>query len=225
MFTYLPLNEYAITIYDHESNQADHLNTLSDVEQRLIENPFPGFIETSLAYISLTIYYDPMQIEREYVIRYIQHLSTGLNQKKHPHQKEVIDIPVYYDTESGPDLGYVAAYNDITIQEVIQTHTSQVYKVHMIGFMPGFPYLSGLSERIATPRKETPRPNVPAGSVGIAGTQTGIYPLNSPGGWQIIGRTPFDLFDMHRNPPALLRAGQYIRFKAVTKSEFENLLN
>lgn len=214
MLHYLPLNEYAITIYDHEF-------PLSYLEQNLINNPFRGFLETSLAYISLTVYYDPLQITRQDVIQHLNLLSIQNDNNSISVNEETFRIPVCY--EYGPDLKYVAEYNQLSEQEVVVLHTSSVYKVHMIGFMPGFPYLSGLSEQLATPRKQTPRAHVAAGSVGIAGTQTGVYPLNSPGGWQIIGRTPYSLFDIERDPPSLLKAGQLICFQAITKEEFNNL--
>ncbi|MBO1911088.1 5-oxoprolinase subunit PxpB, partial [Microvirga sp. 3-52] len=116
----------------------------------------------------------------------------------------------------GPDLEYVAKSNNLSIEEVIQIHSENEYLVYMIGFAPGFPFLGGMDKRIATPRKETPRLTIPSGSVGIAGKQTGVYPLETPGGWQIIGRTPLDLFLPDMSPPTLLEAGDKIRFMPVS---------
>ncbi|CAA7599545.1 allophanate hydrolase [Acididesulfobacillus acetoxydans] len=135
----------------------------------------------------------------------------------------VAEIPVCYGGEYGPDLEYVAGYHGLTTGQVIALHTGTEYLVHMLGFMPGFPYLGGLPLRLATPRLATPRAEVARGSVGIAGSQTGIYPLASPGGWQIIGRTPLRLFDPAGDPPTLLQSGDRIRFIAVGKEEYSQL--
>lgn len=127
-------------------------------------------------------------------------------------EARVIEIPTRYGGELGPDLGFVAQHNGITADELIQIHTRDTYQVFMLGFAPGFPYLGILDEKIAAPRLETPRKRVPAGSVGIAGRQTGIYPRESPGGWRLIGRTELKLFDPMQDPPTLLRAGDRVRF-------------
>lgn len=130
---------------------------------------------------------------------------------------KTIEIPVVYGGQEGPDLEFVAAYNGLTVEEVIEIHTATIYPVTMIGFAPGFPYLEGLSERIHAPRKSTPRMHIPAGSVGIAGEQTGIYSLSTPGGWQIIGRTQVPLFLPRNHPPSLLQAGDLVKFVAVER--------
>jgi KipI family sensor histidine kinase inhibitor len=130
-----------------------------------------------------------------------------------------VEIPVIYGGDQGPDLQNVAILAGLTTEEVIRLHSSAEYSVCFIGFLPGFPYLSGMDPRLAAPRLATPRPLVPAGSVGIAGGQTGIYPLDSPGGWRIIGRTTLTIFDPHREPPVLLKAGDRVRFIAVAGGE------
>ena len=117
----------------------------------------------------------------------------------------------------------MAAHNGLTIEQVVQTHTGAPYLIYMIGFMPGFPYLGGMSPKITAPRLDTPRSKVPPGSVGIAGNQTGIYPLAGPGGWRIIGRTPLKLFDPHREPPALFQAGDYVAFVSIAPDEFDRI--
>lgn len=139
-------------------------------------------------------------------------------------QGRVVEIPVCYGGEYGPDLEYVSRCHGLTSDEVIALHSGTEYLVHMLGFMPGFSYLGGLSAQLATPRLATPRTFVPKGSVGIAGQQTGIYPMDSPGGWQIIGKTPLRLFDPEAEPPTLLQSGDRIRFRAVTKEEYLQLL-
>jgi KipI family sensor histidine kinase inhibitor len=127
----------------------------------------------------------------------------------------VIEIPTRYGGEYGPDLEFVAKHNGLTPDEVVRIHTSQSLRVFMLGFSPGFPYIGPLAPEIAAPRLATPRTLVPAGSVGIAGRQTGIYPSESPGGWRLIGRTDLKLFAPAKDPPALLRPGDYVRFRAV----------
>jgi inhibitor of KinA len=135
-------------------------------------------------------------------------------------ESRVVEIPVHYGGESGPDLDIVAKHNGLTPEEVVAIHSNGHYFVNMIGFAPGFPYIGGMSEKIATPRKSSPRLKIPAGSVGIAGKQTGIYPIETPGGWQIIGKTPLQLFRPDHDPPSLLKAGDKICFKPITLKEF-----
>lgn len=136
---------------------------------------------------------------------------------------QVMELPVYYGGDVGPDLSFVAKYNDLKEEEVIRIHTENSYLIYMMGFSPGFPYLGGMSEKIATPRLKEPRFKTPAGSVGIAGSQTGVYSMETPGGWQIIGRTPVKLYDPSRETPILLKAGNYIRFVPITKEEFHEI--
>ena len=124
----------------------------------------------------------------------------------------------------GPDIQNVAEHNGKTVEEVIRIHTSEEYLIYMIGFIAGFPYLGGMSKEIATPRLKSPRVKIDGGSVGIAGEQTGVYPVDSPGGWQLIGRTPLKLYDAEREKPVLLEAGQYIKFKSVTPEEYDAIL-
>jgi inhibitor of KinA len=139
------------------------------------------------------------------------------------HHPEIVEIPVCYGGEFGPDLEFVARHNKLTPDEVIQIHSEGLYLTYMIGFAPGFPYLGGLSEKIAAPRRESPRLKIPAGTVGIAGNQTGVYPIETPGGWQLIGRTPISLFNPKKSPPVLLKAGNQIRFKPISHHEYQEL--
>jgi inhibitor of KinA len=131
-------------------------------------------------------------------------------------------IPVCYAKRFAPDLEELAAGKNLTVANVIHLHTASTYRVYMIGFLPGFPYMGKVDSCIATPRRSSPRTGIPAGSVGIAGQQTGIYPLSSPGGWNIIGRTPLQLFDKNRDHPVLLQPGDNITFYSITEDEFEN---
>jgi inhibitor of KinA len=133
----------------------------------------------------------------------------------------LVEIPVCYGGELGPDLDDVARAHGLTPDEVVALHTEAEYLVYMIGFMPGFAYLGGLPAQIATPRRKTPRTAVPAGTVGIGGQQTGVYPLVSPGGWNLIGRTPVKIFDITRAEPTLLLTGDRVRFRAILRAEFD----
>lgn len=133
----------------------------------------------------------------------------------------VVHIPVCYGGEYGLDLETVAKHNGISVDEVINIHADTDYLIYMMGFTPGFPYLGGMSEKIATPRLEVPRRKIPVGSVGIAGAQTGVYSMETPGGWQLIGRTPVRLFDSSKQNPILLQAGNYVRFVRITEAEYQ----
>ncbi|WP_083630101.1 5-oxoprolinase subunit PxpB [Sulfobacillus thermosulfidooxidans] len=130
-------------------------------------------------------------------------------------------IPVCYDEEFGPDLAYVANFHHLSIEEVIELHTHPDYRIEAVGFSPGFPYLSGLSPQLITPRRQTPRPKVPAGSVAIGGRQTGIYPVTTPGGWHLIGRTPLTLFRPHNNPPIVYHPGDLLHFFPISRAEYD----
>jgi inhibitor of KinA len=134
-----------------------------------------------------------------------------------------MDVPVCYDESVGSDLAFVASHNKLAIQEVIEIHTAAVYKVYMLGFLPGFAYMATVDERIVTPRKQIPSQNILPGSVGIAGKQTGIYPVQSPGGWQIIGQTPLQLFDAEKEKPTFFQPGDEVQFYSITLDEFHQM--
>ncbi|WP_417596937.1 5-oxoprolinase subunit PxpB [Oceanospirillum sp.] len=136
---------------------------------------------------------------------------------------DIVEIPVWYDIKVGPDLPRIAALAGLSEEAVIQLHSSQAYQVFAIGFAPGFAYLGEVPEQLAAPRLSTPRVKVPAGSLGIADTQTALYPLSSPGGWNLIGRTPLTLFDPRREPASLLNAGQQVKFRAINFAEYQAL--
>jgi len=181
-----------------------------------------GIIEMVPTYRSIMVIYDPMVVGFDELIGKLSSLESGLQNMDLP-QAKVIEIPTLYDGEYGPDLDFVAQHNNISKEEVIKIHTSGEYLIYMIGFTPGFPYLGGMSEKIAAPRLKTPRTKIPAGSVGIAGNQTGIYPIESPGGWQLIGRTPVKLYDPYREEPVLLSAGDYIKFTAIDEKQYNEI--
>lgn len=180
----------------------------------------PGIVETVPTYRSLLVHYKPEVIGFQAITEKFKSLMGTLDNIEIP-PPTVIEIPVLYGGEMGPDIENVASHNGKTVEEVIKIHTSQEYLIYMIGFIAGFPYLGGMSKEIATPRLKEPRVKIDGGSVGIAGEQTGIYPLDSPGGWQLIGRTPFKLYDAEREKPVLLEAGQYIKFRSISQKEFD----
>ncbi len=182
-----------------------------------------GIIEMVPAYTTLLIYYNPELIDFKSIKDEIEKTEIEVRKKGVEEiigERRVIEIPVAYGGEFGPDLEYVAKYANLTVNEVIKIHSNQTYLVYMIGFTPGFTYMGEVPEIIAAPRLKKPRLRVPAGSVGIAGRQTGIYPIESPGGWRIIGRTPIKLFDWNKDPPTKLKAGDYVKFKPISTDEF-----
>jgi len=199
------------------------------LHKALSQSPFEGFVESVPAYASLAVFYDVKKIRIHtsstafaYVKKHLQDLleqGTQVNDLT----TRLLKIPVCYDTDLGMDITDVAKMRGLTIDEIISLHSAVIYRVYMIGFMPGFAYMGAVDEKIIAPRKERPRLLVPAGSVGIAGSQTGIYPVDSPGGWQIIGKTPLSLFDTRRADPCLLAAGDQVQFFPIDRNKFEQL--
>lgn len=183
-----------------------------------------GIEEMIPTYCSLLIQYDPLELRYGQLRDKLEALVGQLDTAEMP-PKQVVEIPVAYGGEFGPDLAEVASCHNMTEAEVIQLHSAPEYPIYMLGFVAGFPYLGGMDKSLATPRKASPRLKIAAGSVGIAGEQTGIYSVESPGGWQIIGRTPLKLYDVNRQEPVLLQAGQYIKFKPITEEEFRAIEN
>ena len=186
------------------------------------KSDIPGIVETVPTYRSLLVHYHPEVIGFKALTEKFYKLMGSLSSIPIP-PPTVIEIPVLYGGEMGPDIENVAEHNHKTVEEVIKIHTSEEYLIYMIGFIAGFKYLGGMSKEIATPRLKSPRVKIEGGSVGIAGEQTGIYPVASPGGWQLIGRTPLKLYDADREKPVLLEAGQYIKFAAVTEEEYKKI--
>jgi inhibitor of KinA len=177
-----------------------------------------GILDLVPSYRSLLMIYDPLCISFDEIKAGIKDIWNNPDQFRLP-QPQTVKIPVVYGGEYGPDLELVAQYHNLTPREVIDFHTRPAYRVYMIGFTPGFPYLGEVPDAIATPRRETPRTLVPKGSVGIAQRQTGIYPVDSPGGWQIIGWTPVKFFDPFGKPPSHLVMGDRVQFHAITAQE------
>ncbi len=173
-------------------------------------------------YRSLLVNYDPRVTTFEALRARLAELESGLAEAPAPPPR-LVEIPTCYGGDFGPDLPFVAEHAGLTPEDVVAIHAGTDYLVYMMGFSPGFTYLGGMSERIAAPRLKTPRTSIPAGSVGIAQQQTGIYPVESPGGWQLIGRTPVTLFDPSRHPPVVVEAGDYIRFVPVVRDEYQRI--
>ncbi|MET1054043.1 MAG: 5-oxoprolinase subunit PxpB [Pedobacter sp.] len=218
---FYPLGDTAIVArFAEEISNATH-DLIQSVCNYLEEYSFDGFTEYVPAFTTVTIFYEPMTLSYQSVQAHLEEMLAEVMARPEKPVSRFVEIPVVYGGIWGPDLDIVASHANLDTAEVIRLHTEAEYLVHMIGFAPGFPYLGGLNEKIAAPRKEIPRAKILAGSVGIAGKQTGIYPIATPGGWQIIGRTAVRLFDVKRQEPSLLRAGDRIRFVPVTQAEFD----
>ncbi|MGC9930447.1 5-oxoprolinase subunit PxpB [Priestia aryabhattai] len=232
-----PLGDSALVITFGDSIQYDIHKQIKTCKDSIELNPFPGFIECVPAFTNLTIFYNPLEVvaavkkkEKKEFVSPFEVVSSFLQSKLENEQAEkeldhrTVSIPVCYGGEYGPDLEYVARHHNLTPEEVISIHSEGEYLAYMIGFAPGFPFLGGLSEKIATPRRPSPRTSIPAGSVGIAGMQTGVYPISTPGGWQLIGQTPIKLFLPEQNPPSLLQAGDIVKFDPISKEEYQEIL-
>jgi inhibitor of KinA len=239
-FAVTPLGDSAVTVELGTGVDRETHRLVTLFAAYLEDHPLTGMIEYVPAYASVTIHYDPLQVYNSVLTQgeegtepdllslspyeimelRIQQVFDLMQVRQEPAPK-LVEIPVCYGGEFGPDLEEVAAHNQLTVEEVIRIHCSRDYQVYMLGFAPGFPYLGGMDKRIAAPRKLTPRLSIPKGSVGIAGEQTGIYPLETPGGWQLIGRTPVSLFIPNQHPPTLLQAGNLVRFYPISRETYD----
>ena len=191
--------------------------------ERIKELQLDGIIELVPTYCALLVEYDAMLYSYSEICNIIEPtLEEGMANTINE-LVTVVEVPTVYGGEFGPDLSFVASHNHLSEDEVISIHSGTDYLVYMLGFIPGFTYLGGMDPRIATPRLSSPRTLIPAGSVGIAGEQTGTYPSDSPGGWQIIGRTPVTMYDMSKAQAALLKAGDYVRYVPIDESEFHRI--
>ena len=216
---FLPAGDKALCVElgDAISPEINHRvrNLSLVVEGQLI----PGITDLVPTYRSILVYFDPLRISKPELEAKIRALENHLGEVV-AEVPRVVEVPTVYGGGYGPDLKYVASHCGLSIEEVVRIHSGTDYLIYMMGFTPGFTYLGGMSEKIVTPRLQTPRGVVPAGSVGIAEQQTGVYPTESPGGWQLIGRTPLKLFDPDRAPPVVVDTGDYVRFVPVTESEY-----
>lgn len=224
-----PLGDSAITVdFGNYIDEEININVLARYHQ-LTKDPVKGTIEVVPAYSSITLHYDMVAIARsipkgKQVYEWVrEQLEARLNQSLNADQAEgsLVRIPVCYDTFFAPDLEEMAASKGMTVEEIVRIHQSGTYRVFMLGFLPGFAYLGQIADELAMPRKSQPV-EVAAGSIGIAGHQTGIYPMVSPGGWHIIGRTPVSLFDSDKEYPTLIKPGDTVQFFSISLNEFEN---
>ena len=229
-----PMGDTAISIRFGDSISPKTHEKIRELTRYLDHHKLPGVVEYVPAFTNVTIYYDCIEASmlgrRKYhtqspykAMEMLLHEEIMKLQTKVMVEPEIIDIPVCYGGGFGPDLEFVANHNNLSMEEVIRIHSEGNYLTYMVGFAPGFPYLGGLSEKIAAPRRESPRLEIPAGTVGIAGNQTGVYPIGTPGGWQLIGRTPKKLFRPEKTPPSLIKTGDMIRFRPISIEEFEQL--
>jgi inhibitor of KinA len=233
----IPLGDSAVIVRVREQFKNAPEETLDEVLrtfQLLRSAAIPGIIELAPAYTSVAAFFDPIAVAKsigvsddaiDWLTERVRAAVAGVGDPGRTVRPPLrtIEIPVCYDPEFAPDLDDVARHAQISLNEVVDLHSAAEYRVACIGFVPGFPFLAGLPKELATPRRATPRKEIPAGSVGIGGAQTGVYPLRSPGGWNLIGRTPLHLFDPEKTPPVFLRAGDRVRFRSVTREEFEAL--
>lgn len=191
--------------------------------ERIKELQLDGIIELVPTYCALLVEYDAMLYSYSEICNIIEPTFEEGMANTTNELVTVVEVPTVYGGDFGPDLSFVASHNHLSEDEVISIHSGTDYLVYMLGFIPGFTYLGGMDSRIATPRLSSPRTVIPAGSVGIAGEQTGTYPSDSPGGWQIIGRTPVTMYDMSKAQAALLKAGDYVRYVPIDESEFHRI--
>jgi inhibitor of KinA len=173
-----------------------------------------------IGYCTATVYYDPIRVDAQWLEAEMRVVAADLDEAP-ARPGATVEVPVCYDRDLAPDLDEVAAFGSCSADEVVEWHSGREYRVYMVGFIPGFAYMAEVDPRIAAPRRATPRATVPAGSVAIAGGQTGIYPATTPGGWNIIGRTPLAPYDPERGEPCLFQSGDRVKFIPITRAEFD----
>src|ERR1051326_6904929 len=221
-----PLGDSALLVRIVEAFEADgSVDVVLRATQQLEVAQIRGVVDLAPAYTTIGIFFDPAQTAsfdefRASIERALER-DAGSAQVR---ATGAIEVPVCYDNEFALDLEQVARHAGLSPAEVVRRHSAANYRVSCVGFTPGFPYLSGLPPELATPRRASPRKEIPAGAVAIGGTQTGIYPRKSPGRWNVIGRTPLPLFDVERNPPALFHAGDRVRFRRISRQEFDSFV-
>ena len=223
---FAPLGDHAVLVALGSSiDEATH-HRVRAASSRIDARALAGVVDQVPAFASIAVHYDPARVptnegETPYqtLVAALERALADLHPETLPAPRTV-EIPVAYGGDLGPDLGDVARQHGVSPDEVVHLHASGDYLVYMVGFMPGFAYLGGLPDALATPRRQTPRTAVPAGTVGIGGRQTGVYPLESPGGWNLIGRTPLRVFDITREETTLLATGDRVRFHPITHDEF-----
>lgn len=221
---FTPLGDRAVTITFGDSINEETHHRVRLAALRITRAQPKGLIDLVPAFASIAVHYDPLLVGSREPYRAMTAALAALLADPSSDTlapPRTVEIPVCYGGEFGPDLGEVARAHDMTAEEVVRLHTASDYMVYMVGFMPGFAYLGGLPLELATPRRSSPRTAVPEGAVGIGGQQTGVYPMVSPGGWNLIGRTPRKIFDASRTEPSLMAAGDRVRFRAMSRDDFD----
>lgn len=225
MLEYKLINEETIMIYFEQQIDPSTFKEVQKIEKYIKDQQHEAIIEVIPSYRAIMLHID---ITKQSLAKVVNELKleqlSKLDFDENLNKVKTISLPVIYGGNYGPDIQEVATHNQLSIEEVIKLHTENTYLIYMLGFMPGFPFLGGLNSKLATPRREEPRTSIPAGSVGIANNQTGLYPKKSPGGWQIIGRTPITVFDILRTPMCLYESGDYIKFYSIDESTFEQIV-
>jgi len=222
MLKHIPSGDSAFIIKAGDEISEEINGTIRKLLIRLENEKIEGVIDFIPSFNELMICYDPSVAGYRILLERLKSCETEIETAELP-EAWVVNVPVHYGGDYGPDLQFVANHNSLSPEDVIRIHHSKDYLVYMLGFTPGFCYLGGMDQRIATPRRQTPRTKIPAGAVGIADIQTGIYPIDSPGGWHLIGKTPLRLFSPDQKPEFLFRAGDYIQFFPVTEEEYINI--
>ena len=221
--TISPVGDCAISIDFGQVIDPKINRQIRQIIEQIKDLQLDGIIELVPTYCALLVQYDAMVYSYSDICRILEPTLQESVTDSANELVTIVEIPTVYGGEFGPDLGFVASYNHLSEAEVVSIHSGTDYLVYMLGFIPGFTYLGGMDPRIATPRLSSPRTLIPAGSVGIAGEQTGTYPSDSPGGWQIIGRTPVTMYDMSKEQAALLQAGDYVRYVSIDENEFHRV--
>ena len=218
-----PVGDRAVTIVFGNRIAEEIGEEVARTRSCLSKKSIPGVREYVQTYASLMVHYDPLVIGYEELCQLLKESLAGMEGQEIERQRKTILIPVCSGGEYGPDLDFVCTHTGLPMEEVVRLHSSVDYRIYMLGFLPGFVYLGGMDPSLSTPRLKSPREKVPSGAVGIAGGQTGIYPMVSPGGWQLIGRTPLKLYDPEREEAILYEPGDFIRFVPISTDEFASL--
>ncbi len=219
---YIPAGDEAIVIEFGKTIDEEINNRVISMAASIKNKRIRGVREILPTYRSLMVFYNPKKISYIRLVNMVKTLDYNAVSDKEESQKTLI-VPCCYEDNFGPDLEDMSKELGLTRDEIVKIHSDVKYKIYMLGFLPGFVYLGGLDKRINIPRLKTPRTRIPARSVGIGGAQTGVYPVDSPGGWRLIGSTPIDFYDIKRDNPILCEAGEYIRFKPVSRSEYDDI--